>query len=28
VAANDACRMEHALSEETFNCLKKHMGVE
>lgn len=28
VAANDACRMEHALSEETFNCLKKHIGVE
>ncbi|MBQ9973845.1 MAG: metal-dependent transcriptional regulator [Oscillospiraceae bacterium] len=28
VAANDACRMEHALSEETFNCLKKHMGLE
>lgn len=28
VAANDACRMEHALSEETFNCLKKHMGIE
>lgn len=28
VAANDACRMEHALSEETFACLKRHMGLE
>ena len=26
VAANDACRMEHALSEETFACIKKHVG--
>ena len=28
VAANDACRMEHALSEETFACIKRHLGVE
>ena len=27
VAAKDACRMEHALSEETFECLKRHMGL-
>lgn len=26
VAANDACRMEHALSAETFECIKKHVG--
>lgn len=25
VAANDACRMEHALSEETFACIKRHV---
>ena len=25
VAANDACRMEHALSEETFSCIKQHV---
>ena len=28
VAANDACRMEHALSEETFACIKRHIGCE
>lgn len=27
VAANDACRMEHALSVETFDCIKRHMGL-
>ena len=27
VAAKDACRMEHALSEETFACIKAHLGV-
>lgn len=26
VAANDACRMEHALSAETFECIKKYVG--
>ena len=26
IAANDACRMEHALSAETFACIKKHVG--
>ena len=26
VAANDACRMEHALSEETFACIKNYVG--
>lgn len=26
VAANDACRMEHAISEETFACIKKYLG--
>ena len=26
VAANDACRMEHALSAETFACIKKYLG--
>lgn len=26
VAANDACRMEHALSAETFACIKKYVG--
>lgn len=25
VAANDACRMEHALSAETFECIKRHV---
>ena len=25
-AEQDACRMEHALSEETFACIKKHVG--
>ena len=28
VAASDACRMEHALSEETFDCIKKYLGTE
>lgn len=28
VAANDACRMEHALSEETFACIKKFVGAD
>ena len=28
VAANDACRMEHALSAETFECIKKYLGIE
>ena len=27
-AAGDACRMEHALSEETFSCIKRHIGTE
>ena len=26
VAANDACRIEHALSAETFACIKKYLG--
>ncbi len=26
VAANDACRIEHALSAETFACIKKYVG--
>ena len=26
VAANDACRIEHALSAETFECIKKYVG--
>lgn len=25
VAANDACRMEHALSAQTFECIKRHI---
>ncbi|MBO5727338.1 MAG: metal-dependent transcriptional regulator [Oscillospiraceae bacterium] len=25
-AAGDACRMEHALSEETFSCIKRYIG--
>ena len=25
VAENDACKMEHVISEETFNCIKKHV---
>ena len=28
VAANDACRMEHALSAETFACIKQHVEGE
>lgn len=27
-AASDACRMEHALSEETFSCIKRYIGAE
>ena len=27
VAAEDACRMEHVISAETFEALKKHAGV-
>ena len=26
VAAEDACKVEHVLSEETFNALKNHLG--
>lgn len=26
VAAEDACKMEHVISDETFDALKKHMG--
>jgi len=26
VAAEDACRIEHDISEETFNAIKKHVG--
>ncbi len=25
-AASDACRIEHALSEETFSCIKRYIG--
>lgn len=25
-AASDACRMEHALSQETFSCIKRYIG--
>ena len=25
IAENDACKMEHVISEETFNCIKKHV---
>lgn len=25
-AVNDACKMEHIISEETFNCIKKFIG--
>ena len=25
-ASEDACRMEHVISEETFNAIKKHFG--
>lgn len=27
-AAEDACRMEHIISEATFNAMKKHFGAE
>ena len=27
VAAEDACKMEHVISDETFNAMKRHMGV-
>ena len=27
-ASNDACKMEHVISEETFNCIKKHVEAE
>ena len=27
-AAEDACKMEHVLSDETFEAMKRHMGVE
>lgn len=27
-AAQDACRIEHALSEETFACIKRHVEAE
>ena len=26
-AAEDACKMEHIISDETFDCIKKHAGV-
>ena len=26
IAAEDACRMEHVLSDESFNAIKKHIG--
>lgn len=26
IAAEDACRMEHVISDETFNAMKKHYG--
>ena len=26
-AAEDACRVEHALSEETFSCIKRYIGA-
>ena len=26
-AAEDACRMEHAISDETFTAIKKHLGL-
>ena len=28
VAAEDACKMEHVISEDTFHALKRHMGAE
>ena len=28
VAAGDACRIEHVISDETFEALKKHAGME
>lgn len=27
VAAEDACRIEHVISDETFDALKKHAGI-
>ena len=27
VAAEDACRMEHAISDESFQAIKKHVGI-
>ena len=27
VAAEDACKMEHVISDETFNAMKRHMGA-
>lgn len=26
IASEDACRMEHVISDETFNAMKKHFG--
>ena len=28
VAAEDACKMEHVVSDETFKAMKRHMGTE
>lgn len=28
IAAQDACRIEHALSDETFACIKRHVEAE
>lgn len=27
IAAEDACKIEHDLSDETFECIKKHIGM-
>ncbi len=27
VAVEDACRMEHVISQQTFHCLKKHLAI-
>ena len=27
VAAHDACKMEHVISDETLNAIKKHIGA-
>lgn len=27
-AANDACKMEHVISDETFSAIKRHAGLE